>query len=242
MTRPLSARDLVGIWESGEDLHLVDRGLLLLAAACPGQTPGALAAFSVGERDARLLALREKTFGPSLQGFSQCSRCAERLEFETSVADIRTEGADEEPRELVAEGLKLRFRLPDSSDLAAVAGARDPASARDLLARRCVLGASRDGQPVEDFEFTAGIMGGLARRMAECDPRAEVLLDMVCPACGHGWQEPLDIVTFFWAELAAWVRRLLREVHALALAYGWREADILDMSARRRRFYLEMAG
>jgi hypothetical protein len=42
--------------------------------------------------------------------------------------------------------------------------------------------------------------------------------------------------------LTTWVRRLLREVHTLALAYGWREADILNMSARRRRFYLEMAG
>ena len=32
----------------------------------------------------------------------------------------------------------------------------------------------------------------------------------------------------------------LRDVHALASQYGWRESDILRMSARRRQFYLEM--
>ena len=44
------------------------------------------------------------------------------------------------------------------------------------------------------------------------------------------------------AELATQAKRLLREVHFLARAYGWREADILAMSARRRQAYLEMVG
>jgi hypothetical protein len=242
--RHLSARDLVGVWESGVDLHPVDRALILLAAACPEHTRDELAAFSVGQRDARLLALREQTFGPSMQGFSECPRCTERLEFEMAVADIQTAGevAGEEARELVADGLKLWFRLPDSRDLAAVVESRDPVSARNLLARRCVLRASRGGKLVDDFELSTELISRLARRMAECDPQAEVLLDLRCPTCEHGWLESFDIVTFFWAELTTWVRRLLREVHTLALAYGWREADILNMSARRRRFYLEMAG
>lgn len=57
-------------------------------------------------------------------------------------------GSGEEERELVADGLTLRFRLPDSRDLAAVVGSRGPVTACDLLARRCVLEASRDGTPV----------------------------------------------------------------------------------------------
>jgi hypothetical protein len=66
------------------------------------------------------------------------------------------------------------------------------------------------------------------------------MLDFACPSCGHEWQSLFDIAAFFWAEIAAQARRLLREVHQLASAYGWREADILAMSARRRRAYLEM--
>ena len=162
-----------------------------------------------------------------------------------AVADIRTARVEpeEEDRVVVADGLKLWFRLPDSRDLAAIAGgSRDPASARKLLARRCVSRASRNGRPVENFELSTEVISKLARRMTECDTQAEVLLDLRCPACRHGWQEPFDIVTFFWTELTVRVKRLLREVHTLALAYGWGEADILDMSARRRRFYLELAG
>jgi len=49
-----------------------------------------------------------------------------------------------------------------------------------------------------------------------------------------------DIVSFFWSEICVQAKRLLREVHILARAYGWREADILSMSAARRQLYLEM--
>jgi len=49
-----------------------------------------------------------------------------------------------------------------------------------------------------------------------------------------------DIASFFWAEICVQAKRLLREVHTLARAYGWREMDILSMSPARRQFYLEM--
>ena len=76
--------------------------------------------------------------------------------------------------------------------------------------------------------------------MAECDPQAEVLIDMECPDCGHRWQMLFDIAAFLWTEIAVAAKRLLREVHTLARAYGWREADILSLSAARRQFYIEM--
>jgi hypothetical protein len=242
--RPLSAYDLLRVWEVGEDQHPLDRALTLLAVACPEQTWDELAALSVGQRDARLLALREWTCGPRLNGFAECPRCAKGLEFEVAAADLRVAAeldAEEEARELVTDGLALRFRLPDSRDLAALLGCQDPAVARSLLVRRCVLEASRDGESVAVGELPAEAIAGLAQRMAECDPQAEVQLDLRCPICDHRWQALFDIVAFFWAELAAQAKRLLREVHTLAQAYGWREADILDMSPRRRQFYLEMA-
>jgi predicted DNA-binding transcriptional regulator AlpA len=76
--------------------------------------------------------------------------------------------------------------------------------------------------------------------MAAADPLADIRLGLICPACGHAWQVLFDIVTFFWSEIDAWARRTLREVHALARAYGWREAEILALTARRRQHYLEI--
>jgi hypothetical protein len=73
------------------------------------------------------------------------------------------------------------------------------------------------------------------------DPQAEMLLDLSCPTCGHAWQAVFEIVTFLWTEIRVRARRLLREVDALARAYGWAEGDILAMSEARRGLYLQMA-
>ncbi len=242
--RRLFAHDLFEVWEAGRDRHPVDRALILLGAACPELAWDELADLSVGARDARLLSVREQTFGPRLDGFAECPRCAEGLQFGVAVADLRVSpktGTGEQTLELVAEDFSLRFRLPDSRDLGAAAACEDPAVARNLLVRRCVLQATRDGQPIAAGDLPAEAASALSRRMAEHDPQAEVQLDLHCPACDHRWQASFDIVAFLWVELAAYARRLLREVHALARAYGWSEADVLSMSALRRRSYIEMA-
>ena len=239
--RPLSANDLLEVWELGQDQHPLDRALILLGAACPELDADELAGLSVGARDARLLTLRERTFGPRLAGFVECPRCSEALEFEAAVADLRAAPAhDGLSWEVEVGDLSLRFRLPDSRDLGAAAICHGPAAARRLLVRRCVLYASRGGGPVAADDLPEEAVAGLARRMVEQDPQAETLLEFSCPACEHDWQALFDIVAFLWSEVSARADHLLGEVHALALAYGWREADILGMSAHRRRLYLEM--
>jgi hypothetical protein len=240
---PLSSHDILHIWELGQGRHPVDRALLCLAAVCPEMTREELAVLSIGQRDAHLLTLREQTFGATLNGFAECPQCVERLEFTLAAADLRVaaeSGQDQKEFELVMEDLVLRFRLPDSVDLAAVATCKDADTARCLLVQRCVLQASHDGAPVTHSDLPTEVMNRLAMRMAECDPQAEVLLELDCPGCSHHWQLLFDILSFFWAEISAQAKRLLREVHTLARAYGWREADILSMSATRRRWYLEM--
>jgi hypothetical protein len=240
--RALSAHDLLEVREAGEHLHPLDRALVILAATCPELSWDELAALSVGQRDALLLAVREQTSGPRLEGFVECPQCAENLEFEVTAADLRAPdpGVREEAWEFSEGELSVRFRLPNSLDLGAAALCPDPAVARGLLARRCVLQASRDGLPVVPDKLPAETVSALGERMVEHDPQAEVLLDLRCPACEHRWEALFDIASFLWEELAAHAERLLREVHALAGAYGWSESEILGLNARRRRSYLEM--
>jgi hypothetical protein len=243
--RRFSPQDLLRAWEVGESQHPVDRALTLLSTAWPDLTRDELVSLSIGQRDGRLLDLREHTLGPNLDATARCPRCAERLEFVVAVADLRVASEPDDPGQetykVITDGLELRFRLPNSRDLAASLGCRGPASARKLLAQRCVLGGRRNGEDVDVEELSAEALSGLAHEMADCDPQAEVLLDLHCPACDHGWRAPFDILVFFWSEVAAQANRLLREVDALARAYGWREAEILGMSAQRRQVYLEMA-
>ena len=95
-----------------------------------------------------------------------------------------------------------------------------------------------DGSPVAAAALPYAQV--LAARMGEADGGADGEVELSCPACQHGWSAELDIAAFFWTEIAAQAQRLLREVDALARVYGWREADILAMSAARRQAYLEL--
>src|SRR5581483_122411 len=94
-------------------------------------------------------------------------------------------------------------------------------------------------RPPEALSETA--LAALADAIGEHDPQADVRIGLACPACGHEFSLNFDIEEFFWTEVAARALRVFREVHQLARAYGWREADILSMSTRRRQAYLELA-
>ena len=241
--RPLAASDILKVWEQGEEQPAIDRGLTMLAVASPELNLDELAALSIGQRDARLFELRELTFGPRLDGFTACPECQLRLVFTLDLAALRDRSSEpsvDEEFEFETEGCALRFRLPNSRDLSAVGTREDVAAARRLLAERCVLQASRNVAAAAELSDEA--VTQLAERIGECAPEAEVMLDFACPSCGHEWQSLFDIAAFFWAEIAAQARRLLREVHLLASAYGWREADILALGARRRQAFLEMIG
>jgi hypothetical protein len=104
----------------------------------------------------------------------------------------------------------------------------------------CVLGARRNDEAVSLDALPAELCTMVSEKMAETDPQGNVQLPLTCPDCGHRWDAPLDIASYLWAEIDAWATRVLRDVHALASAYGWREADILLLSPSRRQAYLEM--
>ena len=80
----------------------------------------------------------------------------------------------------------------------------------------------------------------LGESVLERDPQAEVQIDMTCPQCQYHRPSLFDVSRFLWTEIQAQAKRLLREVHILARAYGWRETEILALSNVRRQFYLEM--
>lgn len=238
----LSEHDLIHIWETGLHQHPIDRALTILVAARPALTWDDLAALSLGQRDGCLLQVWEQTFGPQLDSYAECPQCCERLEFQLSATQLRSgvQAVTDTDHIWHADEYAIRFRLPNSHDLAAIVACSEPASARQLLLSRCVLAASRDGAPMMPDALPATIITGLAEHLATCDPLAEILLDLVCPACDVHWQAQFDIAAFLWAELAVAAKRLLRDVHTLARAYGWREADILALSAVRRQCYLSL--
>jgi hypothetical protein len=241
--RALSPAEILSAWELGSALLPLERGLLLLRAALPDAAPAELAGLPLGRRDRLLVELRAATFGGELPFFARCPGCGEEVEFTIGVDQLLGDAAPERgapgPRELRTGDAWIRYRLPDSRDLAA-AGAGAPERAEDALLERCVLEASVRGAPARATDLSPETREALARAMAEADPDAEVTIALSCPACARAFSGLLDILSVLWSELVGRARQLLQEVDALARAYGWREADVLALPAQRRALYLEM--
>lgn len=237
--QPLSAFEMVQIWEWGQHKHPVDRALGLLTLALPELPAAEVATLSVGQRNTRLLTLHEQTLGATLNGYAECTQCGEKLEFSVAVSALRLPEPEQHEFELAVQGFDLRCRLPTSQDLAALVSYSDAEAARLLLLQRCILQASHNGVPIATNALPEGLIPDLASAISAHDPQADMHFALECPACGQEWSALFDIVTFFWTELGDRVRRLLYDVHLLAQAYGWGEADILTMSATRRQIYLE---
>lgn len=238
-----STQHLLSAWEAGRaEPHPVRRGLALLAAAFPDVSQAILAELSIGERDARLLALRERAFGSRLNAVVVCPQCGERLELQVNAADLQAAQPSDTARtlSLQMDDYELVFRVPNSADLTALGGITEINVGRQKLLERVIQQATRQGQVISVESLPQSIVAALEEEMAAADPQGEVLLDLNCQSCGNHWQALFDVVSFLWNEVDAWAIRLLQEVHSLARAYGWREADILAMSPWRRQCYLEM--
>jgi hypothetical protein len=240
--RALSAAELLDVWERGLAQSPAQRALTLLALATDEAPLERVAQWTIGERDARLLTLREQTFGVNLASLTSCPGCAEQLEFHIDAAQLRSQPTSPPEASLqLAEGdYAVEFRLPNSLDLANLEPAADLEVNCQRLLQRCVLSARRKDAAIPVAELPGEVVTAIARRMSEADPRAEMQLALTCPACHHGWEAPLDIVSYFWSEIHGWATRLMREIHSLATAYGWREIDILSLSPWRRQAYLDL--
>jgi len=240
--RPLSASELLNAWERGLGEPRSTRSLALLAAASSDDAPEVLVQLSIGQRDARLLTLREWAFGSQLVCVASCPNCRERLEWFLNADELRVEPQTERAAKLSLDrdGYSVSFRLPNALDLAAGAGSKDVDAARLALLERCVIAATHDDQATSAAELPTQIVEALAELMSQADPQADMRLDLDCLACGHRWQAIFDSESFFWSEINAWAKRLLTDVHKLASVYGWSESDILSMSPWRRQVYLNL--
>jgi hypothetical protein len=225
--RALSNTELLRVWEQAFSQSSLQRALTLLAAARSDASRESLAGLSIGQRDAELFALREATFGEKFICVADCPQCDEKTELNFDAAEICPANQNKfcDELEMQIENRNVRFRLPTTADLLA-------AQSREQLFARCVLNGEN--------HFSENVIQAVAEKISNADPLADIQLALNCSSCGHRWHAPFDIADFFWREINAAARNLLRNIHALASAYGWAESEILALSSVRRNFYLEL--
>jgi len=224
----IAAASLLQAWEQGERQHPLHRALTLLRVAEPQTPMDALADLPIGERDRRLFSLRSRLFGPRVEAVAACPECGEMLDIAFDGRDVFGGDAGTPSGVRAIGGRELALRAASTMDLLEIAPLPFHERPAALLAR-CA------GEPLDGPERDAAEAG-----LAELDPLSEVSFALRCEACGGAWSEIFDIAAFVWAEVGDRAQRLMREVHALARAYGWRETDILSLSPRRRAAYLSL--
>ena len=225
---------LLAAWDRGIRQDPLERALILLAAA-RDDAGGDVSALDVGSRDVLLARLLERTAGRVVWGRTACGSCGEPLDVPVDVAAIARLPVREPDALLSAtvDGAEVIFRLPTSEDLRRLRGMA-PAEARRQLLARCV---AADAKAIPDSMAEA-----VEAAMEQAAPAGAIELEVGCPACGARTTTALDISVLLWAEIEAQAVGLLGDVHALAAAYGWSEAEVLALSPERRAMYLDMAG
>ena len=202
-------------------LALCDRGIAstierddaLLASFDTTLTEDDAATLTVQQREARLLDIWERCFGPMLHAVARCPACAARLDISLPATGLRQTIADE----VASYG-------PTGNDLRAIAACASLDEARSLLLARC---------GINDTEAAVAAL-------AEANPQADVAVSLDCALCGHQWEAAFEAGAFVWSQVERIAAGLIEQVHDLAQAYHWAEAAILAMPERRRARYLAL--
>jgi hypothetical protein len=235
----VDAASMLAAWEVGAAASNLDRAPSLLRsfgwleAECdPDQ-------MTVGGCDAHLFMLRRALFGETFEASTLCPECGEELEFELSLAELQPDVDAARPTNIsIAEDeYQVECRPLRNADLSAAAALETGADIAALL-NRCVTSVrAPGGEAIAPRHLPAPVAETVLEAVAASDPGAQVEVTVRCP-CGAEWTDELDIRGIVWTELTDWVARTLTDVHTLAQAYGWSEAEILGLSEWRRRWYL----
>jgi len=252
--RPLDGHDEAFLLQHGCALSAASRTTRLLArflcrlGSLPAVTSETIRSLTIGDREALLLHLRRLTFGETVSCMLACPDCADRLDLDLRVTELLLppygDASDHHEASVTAGNVPyhIRFRLPNGADQeqAAISAAITPDAAAMLVLRRCVqdITDARTGEPVDDIP--AELVDPVSDVMAKRDPQAEILLDLVCPACNAPFRTTFDIAEYFYRELLNREWDFYREVHLLAFHYHWSEAAILKLSRRTRSTYVEL--
>ena len=235
--RQLTPAELIQLWERGLQMPPVQRAVALAEAARPDQDGPAAADLPLGERDHRLMLLHAALFGPRIRGEDTCGECGAMLEVSLDLRELAAAHSPATPVTVRLGEQELRCRALTTADLIAAAEA-DGTDLRASLLARCVTSA--EGQPAADLPAPAE--AEVMSALSAADPLADVRLTVTCGECDHEWDSAFDIASFLWTEICVAAERLLGDVHLLAMAYGWSEADVLAVGPHRRQYYLQAVG
>lgn len=219
----------------GRDLGIdidapLDVALTAVLSAClsdgAGQavTPEDARTWTVAKRRQGLLAIAVATHGTlrDLTATCHAPACGERMDLQVDLTAFNTDWREDR---VMVPGHSLVLRLPSPGDLTG-----SEAEGPDLLRNLVVEG---------DVPANTAWLDDADTALGEADPLGDLELQATCPECGAPVSHPFALEPFLMAELAGELSRLIDEIHVLAMAYHWSEAEILALPNSRRALYID---
>ena len=216
----------------------------------------------VGDREYLIVRLRQMAFGSEVEAIWRCvnANCRKPMDISFSLAELPIERKAAPARFFThkfspvdgggvveAPGLddcEVKFRLPTGADQEALAAIfhADPVAAIYQLLARCLQsgGGGRSPDAAEVAQWPEAARHELYETMERLAPQVAIELDLTCPECRTSFVADFDFTAFFLAEMTANARQLEREVHLLARHYHWSEQEILSLTRKKRRRYIEL--
>ena len=178
---------------------------------------------TVTDFEVLLLALRVQVLGEGWDLGFACPDCAARVEVSFHLADYLGHIRPRRPADVSdAPGRPgwhtcrgVAFRLPTACDQAAVSDLADPIR---TLTERCI----------DPPRPPTRVRARIERVMAAMAPEVSRPLAGRCPACGATVEAPLHVTRLVVGELTRELANLHEDVHLIARAYHWREAEIFE--------------
>lgn len=214
----------------------------------------------VGDRDYLIIRLRQISFGAKVDAVMRCPSvlCATPMDITFSLDDIQIErktvaarfftiqlssaaayrdGAGSEHRE-------VEFRLPTGADQESVAPffPLDEEKGLTRTLTRCIrrIGDINGVDEALIADLPPATRDEIENEMWRRAPQVEIELDARCPECRMPFTSTLDFTAFFALEMPGHLHDLERAVHFLARHYHWSEQEILSLTRRKRRRYVEL--
>ena len=206
----------------------------------------------INDREFLMWKLREITLGKSLRAMIVCGdpKCAQSMDIGLNLDDLLPAAKPVDRRvfkfDVVESGetFSFAFRLPAGADQEACAEhlRGDPTVAVNHLLARIVLrlndNCSVDEQTIGSL--SPQVLSEIERAIEELAPVESINIEAGCVECGRPSVSPLDLTSYFLNELQHNRRGLEHEVHFIAWHYHWSEREILALTRRKRRRYIEL--
>lgn len=224
MRTPPGSCDFLALWDDGAGRHPLDRALGLIAAI-EGTPREQAAALSIDRRDRALYRITARVFGERISLIATCPACTGETELTFTAKDALA--VPEPAARIELAGGNAWCRLPSSHDLAAALTAPDP---EDALFAAVIEAEVAD----------AGLRAEAKRTLAAQAGLADLSLAHRCERCGKDCETAFDVLDYLWRRIVVEARRLLREVHLIARAYGWTSETVLALSPARRAAHLAL--